>query len=197
MNPNPAVAVCPTRTLVHRRERGVSLVLVMIFLVILSGLGVTAIQTSTFSARIASNETDRNLAFQAAEAALRDAENDIAYRRFDLTPCTPATPGCRAQAFEGLLNFDTACTNGLCDTVGAAAATQFWEGAAIWGAAGASVAYGTHTGAAALPVVVRQPRYLIEGFQVGLDGSTVYRVTAVGFGANETSQIMLQTAVKP
>jgi len=173
------------------------LVLVMIFLVILSGLGITAIQTSTFSARIARNESDRNLAFQAAEAALRDAENDIFYRRFDQTACSASTAGCRAEPFEGLLNFDTACVGGLCDTAGAAAGTVFWETAAIWGAAGASVAYGTHTGAAALPVVFRQPRYLIEGFQVGLDGSTVYRVTAVGFGANESSQIMLQTAVKP
>lgn len=192
-----AFDLCMISGPVRHKERGVSLVLIMIFLVVLSGLGITAMQTSTFSARIASNESDRNLAFQAAEAALRDAENDIGYRRFDATPCSPAIAGCRAEAFEGLLNFDTACTAGLCDTVGAAAATAFWETATIWGAAGVSVAYGTHTGAAALPVVVRQPRYLIEGFQVGLDGSTVYRVTAVGFGANESSQIMLQTAVKP
>lgn len=197
MSPKSVFSSFPALKGASRREQGVSLVLVMIFLVILSGLGITAIQTSTFSSRIASNEMDRNLAFQAAEAALRDAENDIAYRRFDLTPCSAAIVGCRAEPFEGLLNFDTVCTNGLCDTIGAAAATQFWETAAIWGATGASVAYGTRTGAAALPVVVRQPRYLIEGFQVGLDGGTVYRVTAVGFGANETSQIMLQTAVKP
>lgn len=183
--------------MVHRKEQGLSLVLVMIFLVILSGLGITAMQSSTFSARIARNESDRNLAFQAAEAALRDAENDIFYRRFDRTPCSAATAGCRAEPFEGLLNFNTTCLNGLCDTVGAAAATAFWETASIWGTSGNSVAYGTRTGAPALPVVARQPRYLIEGFQIGLDGGTVYRVTAVGFGANDTTQIMLQTAVKP
>lgn len=53
--------------------RGISLVIVLIFLVILSMLAVVAIQNSTFSARIAGNEADRTLAFQAAEAALRDA----------------------------------------------------------------------------------------------------------------------------
>ena len=178
-----------------KAERGISLVLVMIFLVILSVLGISAMQSSTLSSRIARNESDRNLAFQAAEAALRDAENDIAYRRFDRSACASTISGCRT--FEGLLNFDAACTNGLCDTVGAGLATNFWETASFWTATGNSQVYGSHTGAAALPVVFRQPRYLIEGFQVGLDGSTVYRVTAVGFGASESTQIMLQTSVKP
>ncbi len=178
------------------KERGISLVLVMIFLVILSGLGITAMQSSTFSARIARNESDRNIAFQAAEAALRDAENDIAYKRFDhTTPCSSSTAGCRAQAIEGLLNFDLACTNGLC--AGGASGTPPWETAAIWGTSGNSVVYGARTGATALPVVFSQPRYLIEGYIVGLEKNAVYRVTAVGFGANSSTQVMLQTSVKP
>ena len=177
------------------REHGVSLVLVMIFLVILSMLGISAMQSSTLSSRIARNETDRNVAFQAAESALRDAENDIAYRRFDRTACTPSIVGCRT--FEGMLNFDVVCTDGLCDTVGPPEVTGIWENKDLWKPTGSSVAYGTHTGAADLPLVIRQPRYIIEGFQMGLDGSTVYRVTAVGFGASESTQIMLQTSVKP
>jgi type IV pilus assembly protein PilX len=181
---------------VSTEERGVSLVIVMIFLVILSGLGITAMQSSTFSARIARNESDRNVAFQAAEAALRDAENDIAYKRFDhVTPCSSSIVGCRTQAIEGLLNFDAACTAGLC--AGGASVTPFWETASIWDASGNSVAYGSRTGAAALPVVSSQPRYLIEGYEVGIEKSAVYRVTAVGFGANASTQVMLQTAVKP
>jgi type IV pilus assembly protein PilX len=176
-------------------QKGISLVLVMIFLVILSVLGISAMQSSTLSSRIARNESDRNMAFQAAEAALRDAENDIAYRRFDRSACTSTTAGCRI--FEGLLNFDATCTAGLCDTTGAALASNFWESASIWSTSGNSQVYGSHTGAVALPVVFRQPRYIIEGFQIGLDGSTVYRVTAVGFGASESTQIMLQTSVKP
>jgi type IV pilus assembly protein PilX len=55
--------------LLQCRQRGISLVIVMIFLVILSVLGITAMQGSTLSSRIARNEADRNLAFQAA---LRD-----------------------------------------------------------------------------------------------------------------------------
>lgn len=176
------------------QEQGVSLVLVMIFLVILSVLGINAMQSSTLSSRIARNESDRNVAFQAAESALRDAENDIAYRRFDRTACSTTIAGCRI--FEGLLNFDATCTDGLCDTVGAAL-TNIWATPSLWAPSGNSEAYGTHTGAANLPLVIRQPRYIIEGFQAGIDGSTVYRVTAVGFGASESTQIMLQISVKP
>jgi type IV pilus assembly protein PilX len=73
-------------------------------------------------------------------------------------------------------------------------ATPVWEDTTKWATSGASVAYGTYTGATALPVVAQQPRYLLEYFPLG--DSTVYRITAVGFGANTSTQIMLQSAVK-
>lgn len=195
---NIFVARFPVAYYRWNKQTGISLVLVMIFLVILSGLGITAMQSSTFSSRIARNESDRNIAFQAAEAALRDAENDIAYKRFDrITACATAITGCRAQAIEGLLNFDAACTNGLCAGNSNPLVPQPWETAAIWTAAGNSVVYGLRTGATALPVVSNQPRYLIEGYEVGIEKSAIYRVTAVGFGASITTQVMLQTTVKP
>ncbi|WP_431095716.1 pilus assembly PilX family protein [Polaromonas aquatica] len=173
-------------------QRGISLVIVMIFLVILSALGITAMQSSTFSSRIARNESDRNLAFQAAEAALRDAELDIKNLRVDKSLCTPTTAGCRTELINRGDGFDATCPLGRCDS--SAIATPVWEDAAKWTTTGASVAYGTYTGAAALPVVAQQPRYLLEYFPLG--DSTVYRITAVGFGANTSTQIMLQSAVK-
>ena len=172
-------------------QRGISLVIVMIFLVILSVLGVSAMQGSSLSSRIARNESDRNLAFQAAEAALKDGENDAKYLRFDLTSCTSAIAGCRAAAISGS-DFDGSCTTGLCDPK--AIASPVWEDSTKWSTTGASVAYGTRTGAASLPVVGQQPRYLIEYFN--FDGKSVYRITSVGFGANTSSQVMLQTAFK-
>ena len=173
-------------------QRGISLVIVMIFLVILSALGVTAMQSSTFSSRIARNESDRNLAFQAAEAALRDAELDIKNLRVDNSLCTTSTAGCRTELISRGDGFDGSCTLGRCDP--SQIATPVWEDTTKWATTGASVAYGTYTGAAALPVVAQQPRYLLEYFPLG--ESTVYRVTAVGFGANTSTQIMLQSAVK-
>ena len=109
------------------RQRGVSLVIVMMFLVILSMLGITAIQTSTLSSKVARNQLDRTLAFQAAEAALRDAELDLKNKKFDKTTfCVAGAVGCRAILISnGGQNFgnDTSlnpaanrCNLGLCAT---------------------------------------------------------------------------------
>ena len=174
-------------------QLGISLVIVMIFLVILSGLAVIVMQGSTFSARIAANEADRTLAFQAAEAALRDAENDINGTKFDAsTPCDATPSTCRAELIYWGDGFDTACNLGRCIPN---ATSPNWEDASIWTSTSVkSVVYGSYTGAAALPVVNRQPRYILEYFKQG--DYAVYRVTAVGFGANDSTRAILQSAVK-
>lgn len=163
----------------------------MIFLVILSVLGISAMQSSTLGSRVARNEADRTLAFQAAEAALKDGELDIKNLKANNTACVAASPGCRVDNISRGVGFDTACTLGLCDS--RAFTTPVWEDTAKW-ASGASVVYGTYTAAAALPVVGQQPRYILEYFPLG--DSVVYRITAVGFGANTTTQVMLQSTVK-
>lgn len=180
------------RTTPMRKTRGISLVIVMIFLVILSVLGVSAVQTSTFSSRIARNESDRNLALQAAEAALRDAEQDTKSLKFDNSLCVAGAAGCRASPINRGNGFDNLCTLGLCDPT--QFATPVWEDTTKWTATGGSVAYGTNTGASALPVVARQPRYLIEYFS--FFETTVYRITVIGYGASSSSQVMIQSTVK-
>ncbi len=187
-------------------QRGISLVIVLIFLVILSILGVSAMQTSTLSSKVARNQLDRTLAFQAAEAALRDAELDLNNKRFDkVTKCTAGATGCRAALITaGGSNFgnDTTsnptanrCNLGLCSTDDpVAGALPLWEERSRWTNTNDSVVYGTYTGATGLPVVAQQPRYIIEYFKQGEDA--VYRITSLGFGASSTTTIMLQTAYK-
>jgi type IV pilus assembly protein PilX len=167
------------------RQRGISLFIVMIFLVILSVIGVTAIQSSTFSARIAGNEADRTLAFQAAEAALRDAEKDIN------GSCVAAS--CRSTPIspETADIFGATCALGLCLPNSTA---PVWEVKANWTTADRAASYGTYTGATALPAVSQQPQYLVEYFKLG--ETFIYRVTAVGYGASSSTQVMLQTSVK-
>lgn len=177
------------------RQRGISLVIVLIFLVILSGLGISAMQGSTLSSRIARNEIDRNLAFQAAEAALRDGELDVRNQRFDRSMCNPLVPlGCRLVLTSGRKLFDAACTSGRC--VFSPSLTP-WETASVWDTSGASVLYGTYSGAAALPLVVKQPRYLLEGIPPDnlAKGDPTYRITSVGYGSKSSSQVMLQMVV--
>lgn len=60
-----------------KHESGAVLIIALIFILIMSVIGLTAIQSTTVQERMALNNHDRNLAFQAAEAALRNAENTI------------------------------------------------------------------------------------------------------------------------
>ena len=165
-----------------------SLVIVLLFLVMLSILGTTAIQTSSLEEKMTGNERDRQIAFEAAEAALRDAEREI------FTSLSPSSP------------FDSACDNGLC-TPSTTAVPQ-WE-AVNWLSA-TPRQYGAFTGVGAYPVadLANSPRYIIEilprmapssGNSAGLNrrsstaAGTPYRITAVGWGKRATTQVQLQS----
>ena len=56
------------------RPSGATLVIILIVLVILTVLGVTSLRSTLLEEKMAGNMLDRDLAFQAAEAALRAAE---------------------------------------------------------------------------------------------------------------------------
>ena len=58
-------------------QNGSALIISLVFLLILTMIGVASIQDSTLQERMAGNERDRNLAFQAAEAALRVGEDHL------------------------------------------------------------------------------------------------------------------------
>ena len=56
------------------RQRGSALVVALVFLLLMTMLGISAMQGSNMQERMAGNLRDRNMAFQAAEAALRGGE---------------------------------------------------------------------------------------------------------------------------
>ena len=60
-----------------RKERGVSLVIVLVLLVATSLLGIAVLRSSAMQERMSANLRDRGIAFQAAEAALRYAQEDV------------------------------------------------------------------------------------------------------------------------
>lgn len=59
------------------RQRGAVLFVALIFLLLLTMLGVSSMQTTVLEEKMASNTRERAIAFQAAESALRDAESYI------------------------------------------------------------------------------------------------------------------------
>lgn len=59
---------------VINNQRGAVLIVSLMILVILTLLGITAMQTTTFQEKMAGSMRSRELSFQAAEAALREGE---------------------------------------------------------------------------------------------------------------------------
>ncbi|KDE39704.1 Type IV fimbrial biogenesis protein PilX [Nitrincola lacisaponensis] len=59
------------------KQAGSALIVSLLFLLILTILGVAGIQTTSMQERMSGNMRDRNMAFQAAEAALRGGEDFV------------------------------------------------------------------------------------------------------------------------
>ena len=76
------------------RQRGVTLVISLIFLLLLTILGVTAMNTSTLQEKMSGNLRDQDLAFQAAESALRGGEDAVNLIWVSGKPTPISVPSC-------------------------------------------------------------------------------------------------------
>lgn len=187
-----------------RLQRGFSLIVGLIFLVAITLLGVIAMKNTLLQERMAGGLRDRSLAFQAAEAALRDAKLDLLNMRAGGIVCAPNNchPNNPIVHESG---FDTACTLGRCfDDPGDGWGYGGVAGQAAWDAfplnAGPSVQYGFYTGSPPIGGVAAPPRYLIEAF-LDVDGigdkKAYYRITARAVGANPNTAVVLQEVFAP
>ena len=186
----------PTRRsarLRSRRQAGSALVFGLVFLIALSVLSVSYLSSSALEERMAGGSQDYNIALQAAESALRDAEQDL------INVLTPSDV------------FDASCDAGLC--LPTTSGGGVWTLASVWSNART---YGEYTGNTPLQGVAAQPVYILERLG-GLPpapgsslrpcctgpGGTAYRVTAIGYGARQRfplltpqSKVMLQAVVR-
>ena len=174
-------------------ERGFSLITTLLFMLCALVLGVSVMGVNVMQERIIGNTKDRDLALQAAEAALRDAEADIAS---NVNPSTAFTDDCAL---------------GLCTppTIRASVSPLPVEKQAgfSWASSAQVRAYGQYTGASALPGLSAQPLYVIEklgnlgtpaGESVVLGAEPVapgvgYRITARASGARPETIAFLQS----
>ncbi len=88
----------PYRKLSARHsQQGVVLIVSLILLVVMTVLGLTSVKLASSEERMAGQSYDRNLAFQAAEAQLRQAEISIEAAALPtpaaLSDCTAVTAG--------------------------------------------------------------------------------------------------------
>ena len=191
-------------------QRGASLIMVMIVLTIVSMLGIAAIQISMMSERSARNDRDYQIAWQAAEEALVDAEFDIS---------GPGT-GTRRSVFAPEPNIGAVIggcgasgnSQGLCATPSLPTETPSWVAVnfATTGSTAATTEFGAFTGRTFAAgnggfQSAKPPRYVIEAIEDnGGRGAQqrnrsapqpayVYRITAMGFGPRGDTQAVLQT----
>ena len=186
-----------------RGEKGAVLIIALMFVVILTLLGVTAVMTTTMEERMAGNSRDLNVAFQAAEAALRDAERDILCRNAAGTgTCTRTIPiSGQTGAMDPTASSCSYCLPGI--YLPATSGDPTWVKKSLASGSSDSVAFGAYTGAGSITGVAVQPRYLIEAIRVLPPGESLatriyyYRITTRGFGANANTQVTLQEVFRP
>lgn len=163
----------------RHHQQGATLIISLMLLIVLTLIGVTAMNTSNLEERMAGNARDTNLAFQAAEAALKNAEEFL------------RTGFVTAAAFDGN-------TPGLYPTPSANNPPPDVYNDAVWNTAIVSTTN--------IDGVASQPRYIIE--YMGILGAEdinitnsatsgnadeVFRITARGTGGTDNAVVLLQS----
>jgi len=176
----------------RQRQRGAVLVFCLVFLAVLTMMGVSGMESTILEERMSANMRDQNLAFQAAESALKSAEAWLAAQT-----TLPVTSGNGATRVWIQDSMDPAASDG-----------RYW-----WDHEDITPDWWTNNGVALAGVddVSAQPRYIIEeyftvdsGQSIGIGGGEVsvprvfHRITARAVGIAPTTRVSLQsTFVKP
>lgn len=171
----------------RRKQRGITLVVVLLLLVIVTLLGLAAMRGTVMQERMSGNAAARSIAFQTSEALLREAES--------LAAGKPTLPS-------------SGCSNGLC-AMPVAGAASAWEADGFWTTAG-----GYRASNALQTGNIEAARYVIEGMGQGIagpsectsdidlsaptctstgGGATNYRITTF-VQMDNGAQVMLQSA---
>ncbi|AUB81879.1 pilus assembly PilX family protein [Candidatus Thiodictyon syntrophicum] len=157
--------------------RGATLLIGMILLLLMSAVALTSLKAIKTEERMAGNLQDRYLAFQAAEAALREAEELLSQ---------PSLPPFGAAM--GLYRYD-----------------QTDIPTAFGFATGNAREYRNDLGVVArrpLYIIeqmepgVEQGASLVVGTRYGTDMRATYRITAIGYGGAATTRAVLQSSYR-
>jgi type IV pilus assembly protein PilX len=169
------------------RQGGVVLFMSLIMLLIITVLGLSSVQTTSMQERMARTSRDVNLAFQAAESAIKDAETIV-------------------EEFASLSDFDAADAN----TNGLYYEAEFDE-ESNWKTVDWDAADGNYfTASTTVSNVASQPKYIVEhvktvvsdedrlnldnvGQDTGSGRAQIFRVTVYGTGGTDSARVMIQS----
>ena len=209
-----------------KHQTGSALIIGLTILLLMLILGTAGMRTTIMEERMAGNSRDYNNAFQAAEAGLLDGEQDIKNKDFvteenlrigsyypenDFTTdcdnglCKPATGGDNPQWL--VIDWDRTTAPlpyriyGQCTTLGSTSPSSSNESCVEIENTESTPAYTKTNAPPPLPVISRQPRYIIESLSDGsfsggggsltigknLSAAAKYfRITAQGYGIATT-----------
>jgi type IV pilus assembly protein PilX len=179
-------------------EQGLALVCALMLMLAAMIVGVSVARAALGSTASARQERERMVAQAAAEAALRDAERDVAG---GAQPASERAAWFAAPAGGGFVD---GCGQGSQDLglclPAMAPAPAIWAWVDLAAEASAVlVPYGRYTGAELAvggPMLpARLPGYLIERLApagAGPQHGSFYRITAIGFGTRASTRVVLQ-----
>jgi type IV pilus assembly protein PilX len=175
-------------------QRGIVLVTGLIFLVILTLLGITALQSTILEEKMAGNLRDETLAFQAAEAALRSGEyflEQVTIQEFN------GENGLYYHACSNEAEGEDINESFLCSSTPDPIAEMNWD------------TDDSRAVDVTMERVASQPRYFIEQLPsvplMGNEGSaqqspsvlsSMFRIVARGTGGTETATVLLQSTYR-
>lgn len=191
-------------------QRGSVLIVSLVFLLILTLVGISAMNMSSLEERMAGNFKDHQMAFQIAEAALVEAEGQVENEGYKMTDffddCSVTSDTC----------FDSTCAKGLCSSgkfpssadavssceLGDAKPWQNWanwndtnkfkEQAALVPGAAAKAKYMVEFRC----FIVKDPASESPDPKNFVEWSPHFRITVLAKGGTEDSQVMLQSTYK-
>ncbi|HVL55462.1 MAG TPA: PilX N-terminal domain-containing pilus assembly protein [Burkholderiaceae bacterium] len=185
MRASAALPPCPRAD--AGRQRGAALFIGLMMMLVVGVLTLSAASVSRLQERMSGGAQDQSVAFQAAEMALRDAEQYV------------------FATLSSASAFDDACTAGLC--LPATGSTPQWDQVDWHG--GLPIRLGAMTGEPLLPGLVREPSFIVEllpdlpaGIGNSLSstlrssstgGGTGFRITATAWGRKPGTQVRLQS----
>jgi type IV pilus assembly protein PilX len=160
------------------RQQGAVLIIALVMLLVMTLLGVSVMESSVVEERMAGNNLDRNIAFQAAEASLRAGEFFVDGFVNRPTPIQGVAPG----------------SVSILDTVLVGTPNWWTKQEAWWDANGTEYIQ-------AFEGTRKNPRYVVEEYDEVCDGvvtptvqrcKIIYRVTSIAWG-ERNSAVLLQS----
>jgi len=201
----------PWITQTMQSQDGATLIVTLVMLLVVLMLSTSFAGMALMGEKAARNERDKQVAMHAAEAALADAEHDIENSTAATSRSVIFSPFSTEGFTDGCGRGDDNRYQGLCSNQHNNDHSHQKDGRKdAWltvdfsdtNAGSSSVPLGRFTGRT-MPVGVgpfpsRLPRYIIELMRDSTAGQAtsaayMYRITAIGFGSDSATQIVLQS----